>query len=291
MLEVKARELFQDYFSSIESDSLAFGISAPKLCSKLEAIANSEAYANLSVGDTSQFDFGVGEKPDYITIARSGSLDGLEFTMNRKYNSGHSINSVGIVSKANCGIKGYDVVIASSEIARNEKSSIYDFSVEVVDKLSGKKVVVNEKYAMTNRDKNACFVVNLLKDIKDYLSSHEVVRVDEMRSIVRDDEQRNGVYFADTRKRAIADDGFSLAPENGGFKIWHGKNHFYYHDSYAGKNFDGRIAKTFEDGYENEVAAILHEGKDIQKKLDICMMIFSNKQDLEKVFPIDKVTV
>lgn len=289
MLELHVKDLFHGYFSSIESDPLAFGISAHKLCSKLEDIASSEA--STSIDNLSKFEFGSGDKPDYVTLDKSSMFDGFELTMNRKYNSGNSIASFGIMSKAACGSKDYSVVIASSEIARNDKSSIYDFSVEVVEKLSGKKVVVNEKYAMVERNKNACFVVNLLKDIQNYLSLQEVVVEDGLRNIVREDEKKSGVYFADTRKRLIVDDDFSLVPESEGFKIWHGGRHFYYHDSYEGKNFDGSVAKTFEKGYEQEVASILHEGKDIQKKLDICMMIFGNKQKLEKVFPNQNVTV
>ncbi len=290
-LEEKTKTLFEDYFASARENSLAFGISASKLCSKLEKFNRSVPESRLE--NLIHIDFKRDEKdttPDELTLNKTSSYEGIEISMNRKYNAGYSLAAIGGLIKEG----DYYVTISSSEIARNDHSGIYDLSINIRNNKTGKIVNVDEKYAMKNRLMNGRLVGKFLSDLKDYLHLSPEIDEEEIRAMIQEDERCCDVYFADTSKREIIDNEFALVPENSGFKIWYGKGlpwerEIYYPDSF--NMITGKDAKTFEGLYEEDVYNILYHKGDIQNKLDICMIIFENKKKLEQIYPVSKVTV
>lgn len=291
-LEQKARAIFQDYFDVIKQDKLAFGISAPRLCSYLEELAS--LASPKEIGNLSNINFGECSKPDYIMINHNFKNYGIDLIMNRNYNDKYSIASFAMTSKVDCGNKRYDVVVASSEIARNMKSSVYDFAVKIRDGSGNEIPLIRERYAMENRNSNANLIVKFVDDLRGYLRSHDEVDNEEVTDLLRDRERSSDVYFADTSMREIKDENFSLVPEADGFDVFckgsHGDKPVFYHNSYDAPYIHESDADVFEELYEEDVFNILHAEGSIQDKLDICMMIFDNKQKLEEAHPVEKVT-
>ena len=286
---------FEEYMNLVNSNSLAFGISADKFCSKIKKVRDfiEQDKSCLEIALEVEFKSDAGENPDYIFINPSSSIDGLEITMNRKYNSGNSVVATGLTSSVSYKRKVYDLVVSSSEVARNRQSSIYDFVVSIQDSSSDNPVIVKEKYAMERRENNPVFVGNFLNDLRKYLGAGN--DPDSVKALLEDDKERYGVYLANTEKRLIKDRELSLTPADDGFSIQcnncHCDNPVFYHDNYDRPWISSNDAKVFEGLYEEDVYNLLNLEGDIQKKLDICMIIFENKQRLESFYPVDRITV
>lgn len=230
------------------SGSKDFGMSAPKFCSKLEEFVNYEVGPNMET-----VNFG---PRDYVNISRSnGSSNSKTVNMNRGYKDGHSLLGIGLTSICEKGC----IMVASSEIARNVESSIYDFVVKV-----NGNPLLPERYAMKSRLKNGVFVPKFLIDLKKYIESRGEISEDKVRSLMRKDEEKYGVYFANTYVRDIKGEGFSLTPTDSGYDVF--------------CNSEGHTP-------EDVVYAILHSGGNhIQKKLDACMIVFNNPEKLKRVY-------
>jgi hypothetical protein len=141
------------------------------------------------------------------------------------------------------------------------------------------------------------FVGNVFEDVTKYLKKYECIDDHKLESIVVDDEPCSEIHFASPDKALIDDKNFYLIPHNDGFLLYYkGINKEdkpdFYHDAYDNPWIDSKIAGVFENLYEKDVFKILQlPDGDIQKKLDVCMRIFDNKQRLENVYPISKITV
>jgi hypothetical protein len=273
-----------------------FGIPAKRFCSNILEdsrlrVGEKGIYMNFS--DTSGH-------PDLISINKSPMWsDGIEALMNRTYyidesDINHSLAAVGIASNIhdiNTGGNNYRLYIASSEIARNTDSAIYDLYVKISDRRSKKEAVVSERYAMEQRRNNMDLMRKLDIDIKGRLCCDEKMSEDELSKLIKEDEKRSHVYFANKELRKIDDINFDFVPdEPWGSKFWYKENgirtaHTFYPKSYDGHSLSFEDIGRLEEVYREDVFNILNKLKgSVQNKLDICMMIFDNKQKLETVY-------
>ena len=275
---------FTKYMDTFNSNPIAFGMLADDFCDNTEMISKASPY------DTKVY-FG---NRDFVEI--NGVNSGITaIIMDRGYNDGHSLAGISLASKARGHGKEYDIIVSSSEIARNIKSGIYDLVAKIINTNSGERIYLPEKYAMSDRGDNATLIFEFMCDIKKELNNKGGINKDKMRNILKTDENnevKRGFYFADINRRGIENSCFRLYNWNDGFFIKsEGYNKgipFFYHNSYHNKGLSPSDADHFEKKYEEIVYRILHGDCPIQDMLDSCMIIFNNKQKLEEVYPVRK---
>lgn len=292
-LESKVKGEFKRYFA--EEYDLAFGMSSSRLISKLENIiefnkgTNIDKYYNISF-----------EGRDYIELGNHPENGDVVLAMNRKYDKNHSLCGFGLVSKVIEKNKNYTIITSSSEIARSTESGIYDLTVKIIDNKTKEQTIIKEKYAMKERIRNSKFVSEFISNVKEYLIKNKKIKEKEIYKKLEETENAWDVYRANTEIRPIEEKGiFHLTPYDSGFfmscKNFNSESPFFYSKFYKsnGKTEHNPIKDEIEKKYEEAVYHILTSSKDINKKLDACMILFENKQQFERAYPLspEKETV